>query len=85
MLRRTLNARIGQTGLPITYVAKLWSASLVGGAVAWSLRIGLPPFHPAITAVFVLVPYGLVFFAMTLLLRIPEASRAVRGVTRGGR
>jgi hypothetical protein len=65
-------------------MAKLWGASLVGGVVAWGLRIGLPPFHPAITAVFVLVPYGLVFLAMTLVLRIPEASRAVRGVMRGG-
>jgi putative peptidoglycan lipid II flippase len=84
MLRRTLNVRIGQTGLPINYVAKLWGASIVGGAAAWGMKIGLPPFHPALTALVVLVAYGLVFFAMTFLLRIPEASRAVRSITRGG-
>src|SRR6185436_16442973 len=30
LLRRTLNRRIGRTGLPADYVAKLWTAAVAG-------------------------------------------------------
>jgi putative peptidoglycan lipid II flippase len=77
MLRRKLNARIGCTGLASDYVVKLWGAALAGAAVAWGARIALPPLHPAIAGMFILGPYGLVFLAMTLALRVPEASAAM--------
>ena len=35
LLRRTLNARIGKTGLPVEYVAKLWGSAIAGAAIAW--------------------------------------------------
>jgi putative peptidoglycan lipid II flippase len=74
LLRRTLNSRIGHTGLEAAYVARLWSAALAGAAVAWLVKIILPVFHPAVTAVLVLGPYGLVFLGITLALKVPEAS-----------
>ena len=37
---------------------------------------------PVVTAILVLGPYGLVFFAMTLALRIPEAATALARVAR---
>ena len=77
LLRSTLNARIGRTGLPVTYVAQLWGSAIAGAAVAWGLKIALTPLHPIVTALVVLGPYGVVFFAATMLLRIPEASAAV--------
>ena len=40
----------------------------------------LPSLHPILTAVLVLGPYGLVFLAMTLVLRIPEASTSLARV-----
>jgi putative peptidoglycan lipid II flippase len=76
LLRSTLNARIGRTGLPAEYVAQLWGSATAGAAVAWGVKILLPPAHPILTAIAVLGPYGVVFFAMTFLLRIPEASAA---------
>ncbi|HEV8209169.1 MAG TPA: murein biosynthesis integral membrane protein MurJ [Vicinamibacterales bacterium] len=76
LLRSTLNARIGRTGLPAEYVAQLWGSAMAGAAVAWGVKILLPPAHPILTAIAVLGPYGVVFFAMTFLLRIPEASAA---------
>ena len=42
MLRRTMNRRIGPTGLPAAYVAKLWTAAAAGAAVAWGIKIALP-------------------------------------------
>ena len=82
LLRRTLNRRIGQTGLPVNYIVKLWSAAAAGAAVAWMVKLALPALHPVLTAAFVLLPYGVIFFAMTLALRIPEATATLGRLTR---
>jgi putative peptidoglycan lipid II flippase len=77
LLRSTLNARIGRTGLPASYVAQLWGSASAGAAIAWGVKIALPSLHPIVTALLVLGPYGVVFLALTLVLRIPEASAAL--------
>ena len=82
MLRSTLNARIGRTGLPFDYVAKLWASASAGAAVAWAIKWIAPPLHPVVAAVLVLGPYGVVFLAGTLALRIPEAASAFARVTK---
>jgi putative peptidoglycan lipid II flippase len=76
LLRATLNRRIGPTGLPVAYAAKLWTSALAGAAVAWSVKLVIPAMHPVAAALLILGPYGVVFFAATFLLRIPEASAA---------
>lgn len=78
LLRATLNRRIGRTGLSAEYSAKLWTAAAAGAAVAWAVKIALPRVHPIVGAVAILGPYGLVFFAMTFALRIPEATSSLR-------
>jgi putative peptidoglycan lipid II flippase len=82
LLRRTLNARIGRTGLPTDYVAKLWGSAIAGGGMAWAVKLALPAWHPAIIATVVLGAYGLVFLMATLVFRIPEASAALERVIR---
>jgi len=82
LLRRTLNARIGKTGLPLEYVAKLWGSALAGAAIAWILKLVLPALHPVIAAVMVLGAYGLTFLLVTLVLRVAEASAALARVAR---
>jgi putative peptidoglycan lipid II flippase len=77
LLRSTLNARIGRTGLPAAYVARLWGSAFVAAAVAWAVKLAIPALDPILTAALVLGPYGLVFLLMTLALRVPEASTAV--------
>jgi putative peptidoglycan lipid II flippase len=73
LLRRKLNQRIGRTGLPASYIAKLWAAALAGAVVGWGIKIILPALHPIIIAGFVLVPYGLIYFAITALMRVGES------------
>jgi putative peptidoglycan lipid II flippase len=80
LLRRALNRRIGRTGLPAGYVAKLWAASLAAAAAAWAVKLSAPPAHPVVTAMLVLGPYGGAFFAATFALGVPEASNAIRRV-----
>ncbi len=72
LLRRTLNRRIGRTGLQPAYVTKLYASALVAAAAAWGVKLVLPALHPAVIAALVLAPYGLVYFAATAALRIPE-------------
>ncbi|MDT5159359.1 MAG: putative peptidoglycan lipid flippase [Acidobacteriota bacterium] len=78
LLRRGLNRRIGRTGLPFSYVWKLWASALLSAGLAWALKYALGPVHPIIGAVLVLTPYGLLYFALTSAWGLPE-SRAVVG------
>ena len=77
LLRRTLNARIGKTGLPPSYVLKLAIAALTGAAVAWGVKLSLPAIHPIAAAVPILGAYGLVYFVITAAFRVPEISRVL--------
>ena len=78
LLRRTLNRRIGMTGLPVSYVTRLWTGAALGAAVAWTLKLLVPPMHPLPLAIIVLGAYGVTYFALTSIFRIPEA-RALIG------
>lgn len=82
LLRRTLNARIGRTGLPVALTAKLWAAAVAGAVVAWAVKLNIPAMHPIATAVVVLTPYGLAFFAVALAFSVPEATTLVRRIGR---
>ncbi len=82
MLRRTLNARIGRTGLPSSFVVKLWASAAAAAALAWALKITLPRLHPIVAAVVILGPYGVTYFAATAALRVPESASTVRRVLR---
>jgi len=82
LLRRTLNSRIGHTGLAPDYIIKLWSAATAGAIIAWLVKLTLPSLHPAVAAVLILGPYGFVFLGATFLMRIPEASAAVARIRR---
>jgi putative peptidoglycan lipid II flippase len=82
LLRRTLNRRIGKTGLPFAFTVKLWAAAAVGAAVGWGLKLLIGARHPIPVAAIVLGAYGLIYFGLTMLLGIPEARTVVRRITR---
>lgn len=73
LLRRTLNRRIGSTGLPKDYVAKLWIAALLAAAGGWAVHRYFGHHRPILLAVIVLGPYGVIYFAATLALGLQEA------------
>jgi hypothetical protein len=78
LLRHTMNARIGRTGLPASYVAKLWTAAIAGAAAAWAVKLAIPPMAPVAAAVLIIGPYGFIFLLAAMLLRVDGASDAVR-------
>jgi putative peptidoglycan lipid II flippase len=77
MLRKTLNRRLGATGLPRSFIARLWLAAVAGAAAAWAIKLGLPLRQPVIVAGVVLIPYGIVYLGMTMVLGIEEAHTAL--------
>jgi putative peptidoglycan lipid II flippase len=82
LLRRSLNRRIGPTGLPFSFISKLWIAATIGAAIAWAIKLLVGRRHPAIVAALVLVPYGLIYFGITSAMKLPEAQTLVGRFTR---
>ena len=82
LLRRTLNKRIGRTGLPLAYVTKLWLAAFAGAAVGWGFKLLLGPLHPLPIAAVVLGGYGFTYFGLTYSLGIPESATVIGKVLR---
>ncbi len=78
LLRRALNQRIGRTGLPADYLAKLWATALVAAAAGWAIHHFAGHHGPILLALFVLGPYGIIYFAGTWALGLAEA-RALFG------
>ncbi|MGH7647081.1 MAG: murein biosynthesis integral membrane protein MurJ, partial [Gemmatimonadaceae bacterium] len=82
LLRRTLNKRIGTTGLPAAFVAKLWCSAIVAAAAAWGVKLYVGVAHPILLAILALIPYGLVYFGLTTALSVPESRTVLRTVLR---
>ena len=72
LLRRSLNRRIGRSGLEFSFIVKLWLAAAAGAAAAWAVKIFVGHCHPVILALLVLGPYGIVYFAVCYIMKIPE-------------
>jgi len=77
LLRRSLNRRIGRTGLPGSYVIKLWLSAGIGAGLGWGLKILVGHRHPLIVALIVLGGYGVTYFGVTSLFGIGEARRVI--------
>jgi putative peptidoglycan lipid II flippase len=73
LLRRSLNRRIGPSGLAMGYLARISLAAFSAGGIGWLARGWFGHYHPVLAAIGVLLPYGLVYFAVVMLLGLPEA------------
>jgi putative peptidoglycan lipid II flippase len=72
LLRRTLNRRIGRTGVPATYMVRIWIAAFGAAGAAWLIHHAFRHHSPVLAAVVVLGPFGLLYFAATLALGLSE-------------
>jgi putative peptidoglycan lipid II flippase len=80
LLRRTLNQRIGHTGLPFSLGIRLWGAAFVAAGVAWSIKLSLMEAHPIVRAALILLPFGAVYLGLTLAFGVEEARRSLARV-----
>ena len=72
LLRRSLNSRIGRTGLPATLVAKLWGAAALAAGLAWALKAELRLSTPFLGSISVLAVYGIGYVALAWAFRVEE-------------
>ncbi|MFN2532043.1 MAG: murein biosynthesis integral membrane protein MurJ [Pyrinomonadaceae bacterium] len=73
LLRNNLNQRIGRTGLPLSYTAKLWAGAIVSAGVGWGLKSLLLTWRPIPLAIVVLGAYGTCYFGITFALGVGQA------------
>ena len=85
LLRRSLNARIGRTGLPPSYTASIWGCAALAAAAGWGVKLATETMRPELRGVLVLGAFGLAYVAATGLLRVPEAQLLVGRVSRATR
>jgi len=82
LLRRTLNRRIGRTGVPYAFLAKLWIAAGVAAAAGWAAHHFTRYHAPIPVAILVLGLYGVIYLAMANALGLPEARALVERAIR---
>jgi putative peptidoglycan lipid II flippase len=82
LLQRGIRQRIGQVGVPMSFLAKVWVAALVAAATGRGLLILLGLRGPIFTATIVLGMYGIVFFALGMAMDLPEAKVLTRMISR---
>lgn len=85
LLRRTLDGRIGRTGMPAGFIARLWLAALLAAAVgllAKTVAAGAPPL---LRGAVVAGAFGLAYFAATAMLGLPEGRRLLDRLPLPGR
>jgi putative peptidoglycan lipid II flippase len=82
LLRRTLNARIGNTGVPAGMLARLWTSAAIGAAAGWFLKPVVVTRGHIVSAVVVLGAYGTIYFAATYLMGVEECAGTIRRIAR---
>ena len=81
LLQRGIRRRIGQVGVPIAFLAQVWIAALIAAAAARGILMAVGHRGPIVLAVIVLSVYGILFFGVSTLLKLPEA-QAMLGILR---
>lgn len=84
LLRWRLHQRIGAVPAATAFFAKLWTAAALSAAAGWGIKLIVGHRHPVLTAIAVLVPYGVVYFGATSLLGVPEARTVLRRILARG-
>ena len=82
LLRRTLDRRIGNSGVPPVYLLKLWVAAFLAAAAGLLIHHSLATHSPILRALLVLGAYGVLYFAFTIAFGLAEARE---GLERGRR
>jgi putative peptidoglycan lipid II flippase len=82
LLRRTLNQRIGRTGLRVSVMAKLWVSATLAAGAAWGGKFLMVHHGPVTCAFIVLGTYGAVYFSATYLLGLEECRSLLKRFAR---
>jgi putative peptidoglycan lipid II flippase len=73
LLRRSFNARIGRTGVPVSYMLRLWGAALLAAVPAFLLKQHIALTQPLLRGAAVLPVFGGAFLLLAFAFRLPIA------------
>ena len=82
LLRHTLNARIGSTGLTAAFLAKTWGSALVSAGIGRALFHFVGHRNPVLVAILVLGPFGIAYFAGAAALGLREVRAIIEMFSR---
>lgn len=74
LLQRGMRRRLGRVGISPMFLMQVWIAALFGAAAARGVLLALGHHGPILLAFVVLSVYGILFFALAMLLKLPEAN-----------
>ena len=73
LLQRGLRRKVGQVGVPLKFLAQVWIAAVLGAVLARGVFMVIGHRGHIVAAILVLGTYAIVFFAMALAMKFPEA------------
>ena len=82
LLRRAITARIGRTALPVSTLARLWGAGLLGAAAGYGVMLLFGSAHHMMRGLAALATFALAYGALTVALGVPEAQAIAARVLR---
>jgi len=82
LLRRSMNRRIGVTGVPLARVALLWGAALVATLPALGVKLAMGVGHPVYLAAVSLPLFALAYLFVTSRAHVSEAAEFTARVSR---
>lgn len=83
LLRNAMNKKIGKTGISFSYIAKLWAVAAACGLLGlWTKAHLFSPEHPLFRGLVIVSCFGVLYFAATAALGIPESKRWVQKLSR---
>lgn len=82
LLQKAIRKLVGQVGVPFAFLAQVWIAALLAGAVARGVLFTVGQRGHIVLAVIVLSVYGLVFFGVSMALKLPEAGALLTAIRR---
>jgi putative peptidoglycan lipid II flippase len=77
LLQRGLRGRIGHVGVPAGFLVQVWFAALLAAGAGRGLTYALGQRNHVFLAVVVLGLYGIVFFGVTLAMKLREAQSMI--------
>ena len=83
LLRRSINGRVGRTGVPADHLARLWSSAAIAAAIAFPVTMYIPPTQPLARGFIVLPIFGVMYLALTLIVGVPGARNLLKLKSRG--
>lgn len=72
LLRRSMNLRIGRTGIAAPHLFRLWSAALIAAGAGWALLQVVGSWAPVPRACVVLAGFAAAYLGITALLGVDE-------------